>query len=113
MIKYKRDDGLELSGTLYLPVDYDMANKEKLPLLIWAYPEEFKDKSSAGQNTKNPNEFTYPWYGSMIYWITQGYAVLDDASFPIVGEGDEEPNDTFRSQLVANAKAAIRSVPRL
>ena len=113
VIKYKRDDGLELSGTLYLPVDYDMANKEKLPLLIWAYPEEFKDKSSAGQNTKNPNEFTYPWYGSMIYWITQGYAVLDDASFPIVGEGDEEPNDTFRSQLVANAKAAIDAVDEL
>lgn len=107
VIKYKRDDGLELSGTLYLPVGYSMENKEKLPLLIWAYPEEFKDKSSAGQNTKNPNEFTYPSYGSMIYWITQGYAVLDDASFPIVGEGDEEPNDTFRPQLVANAKAAI------
>ena len=110
VIKYKRDDGLELSGTLYLPVGYDMEKKEKLPLLIWAYPEEFKDKSSAGQTTKNPNEFTYPWYGSMIYWITQGYAVLDDASFPIVGEGDEEPNDTFRPQLVASAKAAIDAV---
>ena len=113
VIKYKRDDGLELSGTLYLPVGYNMKQKEKLPLLIWAYPEEFKDKSSAGQNTKNPNEFTYPSYGSMIYWITQGYAVLDDASFPIVGEGDEQPNDTFRPQLVANAKAAIDAVDAL
>ena len=113
VIKYKRDDGLELSGTLYLPVGYKMEQKEKLPLLIWAYPEEFKDKSSAGQNTKNPNEFTYPYYGSMIYWITQGYAVLDDASFPIVGEGDEEPNDTFRPQLVANAKAAIDAVDQM
>lgn len=110
VIKYKRDDGLELSGTLYLPVGYNMDQKEKLPLLVWAYPREFKDKSSAGQNTKNPNKFTYPYYGSMIYWITQGYAVLDDASFPIVGEGDEEPNDTFRPQLVANAKAAIDAV---
>jgi dipeptidyl aminopeptidase/acylaminoacyl peptidase len=90
-----------------------MEQKEKLPLLIWAYPEEFKDKSSAGQNTKNPNEFTYPYYGSMIYWITQGYAVLDDASFPIVGEGAEEPNDTFRPQLVANAKAAIDAVEQM
>lgn len=113
VIKYQRDDGLELSGTLYLPVGYDMDKKEKLPLLIWAYPEEFKDKSSAGQNTKNPNEFTYLWYGSMIYWITQGYAVLDDASFPIVGEGDEEPNDNFRPQLVANAKAAIDAVDKM
>lgn len=113
VIKYKRDDGLELSGTLYLPVGYNMDQKERLPLLIWAYPEEFKDKSSAGQNTKNPNAFTYPYYGSMIYWITQGYAVLDDASFPIVGEGDEEPNDTFRPQLVANAKAAIDAVDQM
>lgn len=110
VIKYKRDDGLELSGTLYLPVGYDMVKKEKLPLLIWAYPREYKDKSSAGQNTQNPNEFTYPYYGSMIYWITRGYAVLDDASFPIVGEGDNEPNDTFRPQLVANARAAIDAV---
>lgn len=113
VIKYKRDDGLELSGTLYLPVGYDMDKKEKLPLLIWAYPEEFKDRSSAGQNTKNQHKFTYPSYGSMIYWITQGYAVLDDASFPIIGEGEEEPNDTFRSQLVANAKAAIDAVDAL
>lgn len=113
LIKYKRDDGLELSGTLYLPVEYNQEKKEKLPLLIWAYPEEFKDKSSAGQNTKNPNQFTYPYYGSMIYWITRGYAVLDDASFPIVGEGEEEPNDTFRPQLVANAKAAIDAIDAL
>jgi len=107
VITYKREDGLELSGTLYLPIGYDMSKKERKPLLIWAYPEEFKDKSSAGQNTKNPNEFTYPWYGSMIYWVTKGYVVLDDASFPIIGEGDEEPNDTFRDQLVSNGKAAI------
>jgi dipeptidyl aminopeptidase/acylaminoacyl peptidase len=110
VINYKRDDGLELSGTLYLPVGYDKEKKEKVPLIMWAYPTEFKDKSSAGQNTKNPNEFTYPYYGSMIYWVTRGYAVLDDASFPIVGEGDEEPNDSFREQLVANAKAAIDAV---
>ena len=105
VITYKREDGLDLSGTLYLPIDYKKG--EKYPMLMWAYPEEFKDKSSAGQNTTNPNRFVYPWYGSPIYWITKGYVVLDDASFPIVGEGDEEPNDTFRSQLVANAKAAI------
>ena len=28
-------------------------------------------------------------------------------AFPIVGEGEHEPNDTFREQNVANAKAAI------
>lgn len=113
VINYKRADGLDLSGTLYLPVGYDMDKKEKMPLIIWAYPTEFKDKSSAGQSAQNPNEFTYPYYGSMVYWVTKGYVILDNASFPIVGEGDEEPNDTFREQLVANAKAAIDAVDEL
>lgn len=113
LIKYKRADGVELSGTLYLPVGYDRKKKEKLPLLIWAYPAEYKDKNSAGQTTANPNEFTFPYYGSFVYWVTRGYAVLDDAAFPIIGEGKEEPNDTFIEQLVSNAKAAIDAVDSL
>ena len=113
IITYKREDGLDLSATLYLPPGYDRDSGEKLPMLMWAYPEEFKDKSSAGQVTTSENEFTYPWYGSPIFWLMRGYAVLDDASFPIVGEGDEEPNDSFIDQLVANAKAAIDAVDEL
>lgn len=114
VIKYKRKDGVDLSGTLYLPEGYDRVKKtEKLPLLIWAYPEEFKDKSSAGQSNKNPNEFTFPYYGSFVYWVTKGYAVLDDASFPIIGEGTTEPNDTFMTQLVDDAAAAIDAVDNL
>lgn len=114
VIKYKRKDGVDLSGTLYLPAGYDRTKKaEKLPLLIWAYPEEFKDKSSAGQNKQNPNEFTFPYYGSFVYWVTKGYAVLDDASFPIIGEGTTEPNDTFIAQLVDDAAAAIDAVDKL
>ena len=113
VISYIREDGIELSGTLYLPIGYDKNKKEKAPMIMWAYPTEFKDKSSAGQNTKNPNEFTYPYYGSMVYWVTRGYIVLDDASFPIIGDGDDEPNDSFREQLVSNAKAAIDAVDEL
>lgn len=114
VIKYKRKDGVDLSGTLYLPAGYDRNKKDgKLPLLIWAYPEEFKDKGSAGQNSKNPNEFTFPNYGSFVYWVTKGYAVLDDASFPIIGEGTTEPNDTFLTQLVDDAAAAIDAVDKL
>ncbi len=112
-IKYKRKDGVELSGTLYLPVGYDKVQKEKLPFLIWAYPTEYKDKNSAGQSTSNPNEFTFPYYGSFVYWVTKGYVVLDDAAFPIIGEGKTEPNDTFISQLVSNAEAAIDAVDSL
>lgn len=113
VITYKREDGLELTATLYLPAGYDKTKKEKLPMVMWAYPREFKDKSSAGQNTTNPNEFIYPYYGSPIYWVMKGYAILDDAAFPIVGEGDEQPNDTFIEQLVSNAKAAIDAVDKL
>ena len=113
VITYKRNDGVELSGVLYLPVGYDKTSKEKMPMIMWAYPREFKDKTSAGQNTNNPNEFTYPYYGSMVYWVTKGYVVLDDASFPIIGEDKTEPNDDFRNQLVENARAAINAVDKL
>ncbi len=113
VITYKRDDGIELSGTLYLPASYDREKKEKLPMLLWAYPREFKDKSTAGQVTSSPHTFTFPSYGSIVFWVTRGYAILDGAAFPIVGEGDKEPNDTFIKQLVANAKAAIDAVDEL
>ena len=113
VITYKRNDGVELSGVLYLPVGYDKTSKEKMPMIMWAYPREFKDKTSAGQNTNNSNEFTYPYYGSMVYWVTKGYVVLDDASFPIIGEDKTEPNDDFRNQLVENARAAINAVDKL
>jgi dipeptidyl aminopeptidase/acylaminoacyl peptidase len=111
VINYKREDGLDLDGTLYLPLDYEEG--KKYPMILWAYPREYKDKASASQSTSNPNEFVYPYWGSPIYWVTRGYVVLDDAAFPIVGEGEEEPNDSFRSQLVANGKAAIDAVDEL
>ena len=114
VISYTRKDGVQLSATLYLPQGFDKNNpQEKLPLLIWAYPTEYKDKNSAGQTTANPNEFTFPYYGSFVYWVAKGYAVLDDASFPIVGEGTQEPNDTFLEQLIMNAEAAIDTVDQL
>lgn len=113
VITYKRDDGLELSGTLYLPVGYDKNKKEKMPMIMWAYPREYKDRASASQVTASSNTFTAPYYGSPVYWVTRGYVVLDGASFPIIGEGDDEPNDSFREQLVANGKAAIDAVDAL
>lgn len=113
VITYKRNDGLELSGTLYLPVGYDMEKKEKMPMILWAYPREYKDKATASQSTQNPNQFIYPSWGSPIFWVTRGYVVLANAAFPIVGEGDEEPNDSFRTQLVANGRAAIDAVDKL
>ncbi len=113
IIEYKRSDGINLSATLYLPKGYDDQKKEKLPMVMWAYPREFKDNNSASQITKNVNEFTFPYWGSPIYWLTRGYVVLDDVSFPIIGEGDNEPNDNFRKQLIENASAAINKVNEL
>jgi len=105
-IKYKRKDGLDLQGNLYLPKDWKKGDAP-LPMLMWAYPDEFKSKDAAGQVQGSPYQFTSIYYGSPLYWVTQGYAILDDASMPIVGEGKNEPNDTFMEQLVANAEAPI------
>jgi dipeptidyl aminopeptidase/acylaminoacyl peptidase len=82
-------------------------------MILWAYPKEFKNKANASQKTANPNEFVCPYLGAPIYGIAKGYVVLDDAAFPIVGKAANEPNDQFRTQLVANAKAAIDAVDNL
>ncbi len=78
-----------------------------LPTFFWAYPQEFKSKENAGQVSGSPYTFTRISWGSPIYWVVRGYAVLDNASIPIVGEGNKEPNDSYVEQLVSSAKAAI------
>jgi dipeptidyl aminopeptidase/acylaminoacyl peptidase len=106
MLKYKREDGVELTADLYLPPGYKKEDGP-LPTFLWAYPEEFKSKSNAGQVKGSPYTFTRVGWGSAIFWVTRGYAILDNASIPIVGEGNAEPNDTYVQQLVSSAKAAI------
>lgn len=113
LITYKREDGVDLSAVLYLPPGYDRNKKEKLPMLMWAYPREFKDAASAGQVTTSPHQFTSINYGSPLFWVMRGYAILDNAAFPIIGEGDKEPNDSFVEQLVTNGKAAIDAVNQM
>ncbi len=112
IIKYKRADGVELSATLHLPPGYDPARDGKLPVVMEAYPTEFKDAKSAGQLRESPHAFTRPYWGSPIYWTLRGYAVLENTQFPIVGQGKVEPNDTYVEQLVLNAQAAIEEVDR-
>ncbi len=107
MITYERADGVSLTGTLYLPAGYDKERDGPLPMLMWAYPTEFKSKKDAGQVTDSPYRFTRVWWGSPMLYLTQGYAVFDDPTMPIVGEGEVEPNDTFIEQLVSSAQAAI------
>ncbi len=110
LIKYQRADGIELTGTLYLPADYDAKRDGRLPVLMWAYPKEFKSADAAGQVTDSPYEFIRIGWWSPLFWVTQGYAVFDDFSMPIIGEGEEEPNETFVEQLSSGAEAAIKKL---
>nr|WP_228527655.1 prolyl oligopeptidase family serine peptidase [Pararhodonellum marinum] len=107
LVTYKRKDGLNLSATVYTPEGYDPKKDGRLPVLMWAYPREYKSAEIAAQVRGSKYEFTRLSWGTPLYWVTQGYAVMDRTEMPIVGEGDEEPNDYFVEQLVANAQAAI------
>lgn len=107
MVKYFRKDSVPLTGTLYLPAGYDQKKDGPLPTLMWAYPREYKSAKAAGQVSGSPHQFVRLYYGSPIFWVTQGYAVFDNFAMPIIGEGDEEPNETFVEQLQSGAEAAI------
>jgi hypothetical protein len=104
LITYKRADGVELSGTLYLPADRKPG--ERLPLFVWAYPLEYNDAATAGQVSGSPHRFVRVRGASHLFLVTQGYAVLDNATMPIVGD-PETMNDTFLEQIVASSQAAI------
>jgi dipeptidyl aminopeptidase/acylaminoacyl peptidase len=104
IVKYERSDGVPLSATLYLPADY--VEGTKLPLIVWAYPLEFNDASTAGQISANPSEFTRIGGTSHLSLLTQGYAIMDDATMPVIGD-PETMNDTFIKQIVSSAQAAI------
>ena len=104
VVRYTRKDGIPLSGTLYLPGEYN--GKEPLPLFIWAYPEEYRDPSTAGQADLSPNRFTRIWGDSPVFLAMAGFAVLYDASIPIVGDA-QTVNDTFIEQTVGSVQAAV------
>lgn len=112
LITYEREDGVQLSATLYLPPGHEIERDGPLPLVMWAYPQEFKSADHAGQVQDSPYRFDRVGWWSPLLYLTQGYAVLDDPQMPIVGEDDEESNDTFREQLVMSAKAAVDEVVR-
>ena len=109
-ISYKRADGVELSGTLYLPPGYK--DGTRLPVVVWAYPMEYDSAATAGQVRGSVNRFTFYRGASQLLFITQGYAVLDNAEMPVVGT-PETVNDTFVQQIVSNAEAAIRKLDEM
>ncbi|MDQ3555744.1 MAG: prolyl oligopeptidase family serine peptidase, partial [Gemmatimonadota bacterium] len=107
IITYPRSDGTMLSATLFTPPGYEARRDGPLPMLLWAYPREFRDADAASQITDSPNRFSRPGGSSHLFLLTQGYAILDGPAMPIIGVGEVEPNDTYIEQLVASAKAAV------
>jgi dipeptidyl aminopeptidase/acylaminoacyl peptidase len=106
LVVYEREDGVPLNGTLYLPADHRAG--ERLPVVVWAYPREFVSADAAGQVRTSDNRFTTISGPSHLFFLTQGYAVFDGPSMPIIG-GDTA-NDTYVEQLVASARAAVEKL---
>jgi dipeptidyl aminopeptidase/acylaminoacyl peptidase len=112
-IHFEREDGVNLSATLYLPAGYDPKRDGPRPMLMWAYPREFKSADVAGQIGGSPFKFNRISFNGPQLMLAHGYTVLDNLAMPIIGEGRKEPNDTFIEQIKMNARAAVDEVVRL
>jgi dipeptidyl aminopeptidase/acylaminoacyl peptidase len=104
LVTYTRADGVPLSMELYTPPDYKPGTR--LPAVMWAYPREYNDAATAGQVEGSPNRFTTITGYSELFFLLDGYAVLENAAMPVVGTIDVV-NNTYVDQIVADAKAAI------
>ena len=104
LVTYTRPDGVPLSFTLYLPPGYKAGTR--LPAVVWAYPREYNDPETAGQVSGSTSRFTTIGGMSHLFFLLRGYAILDDAAMPVVGD-PETVNNTYVAQIVASAKAAI------
>lgn len=110
LVTYKRADGLPLSFTLYLPPGYKEGTR--LPTVVWAYPYDYNDADAASQISGSPHRFTSIGGASHLFFLLAGYAILDNASLPVVGDA-ETFNNTYMEQIVAGAKAAIEKATEL
>jgi dipeptidyl aminopeptidase/acylaminoacyl peptidase len=108
LVKYKRADGLDLSFTLYTPPGYKEGTR--VPTILYAYPLDYADASKAGQVSGSQETFTQLRQYRLL--LLAGYAIIDNASFPIVGD-PKKAYDTYLEQLVADAKAAVDEAVRL
>lgn len=106
-VHYKRDDGTELTGTMYLPPGYDQKRDGPLPFFLWAYPEEFLTQEGASQVSGSPLQFRRPARQDHLLLLALGYGVLDNPKMPITAKNGKEPNDGYVEQLAASAKAAV------
>ncbi len=112
-ISYLREDSISLTGDLYLPKGYNKEKDGPLPVFIWAYPREYTNAANAAQVRGSENKFISVSSGGPLYYVTQGYAVLDNAEMPIVAKKGKKPNDDFVNQLKLNSKAAINKLAEM
>ena len=104
LVSYQRADGVPLTFTLYLPPGYREGTR--LPTVVWAYPLEYSDAETAGQVAGSDRRFLTIYQASQLFFLLDGYAVLDNVAMPVIGHPDSVYN-TFVDQITANAKAAI------
>ncbi len=108
LVKYKRADGLDLSFTLFTPPGYKEGTR--VPTILYAYPTDYADPTKAAQVSGSQERFTQLRQYRLL--LLAGYAIIDNASFPVVGD-PQKAYDTYLDQLVADAKAAVDEAVRL
>ena len=110
LVKYKREDGVDLSFTLYLPPDYEEGTR--LPTVVWAYPREYNDAATAGQVSGSTDRFTTIRGASQLFFVLNGYALLDGATMPVIGD-PITMNETMIDQIIMSGKAAIEKAAEI
>jgi dipeptidyl aminopeptidase/acylaminoacyl peptidase len=112
LLKYDRGDGVQLTGMLHLPPGYDPARDGRLPVVIWAYPLDYGDAATAGQVRGTTERFTKLMASDPVWFVLRGYAVLQGATMPVIGD-PETMNDTYVEQITKAAAAHIAALDDL
>jgi dipeptidyl aminopeptidase/acylaminoacyl peptidase len=109
LLSYDRGDGVKLTGMLHLPPGYDQDRDGRLPVVIWAYPLDYGDPGTAGQVRGTTERFTRLMASDPTWFVLRGYAVLQNATMPVIGD-PETMNDSYVEQITAAATAHIRAL---
>jgi dipeptidyl aminopeptidase/acylaminoacyl peptidase len=112
LLKYDRGDGVQLTGMLHLPPGYDPARDGRLPVVIWAYPLDYGDAATAGQVRGTTERFTRLMASDPVWFVLRGYAVLQGATMPVIGD-PETMNDSYVEQITRAAAAHIAALDDL
>jgi dipeptidyl aminopeptidase/acylaminoacyl peptidase len=113
LIRYKRNDGVELSTMVYFPPEYQPGTR--YPAIVWAYPAEFGSASAAGEVSGSSDRFTIMRGYSELYLALDGYVVLDNMTMPILSQDGNlrDANDSYVEQLVEDARAGVEAAANL